>query len=223
PAPCADYPQRMKLDVQNGVILIGSDGHYVPDQPIPTGHRAFVKFAKTMQSNIRAIAYNGDAFDFGSVSRFGRRMWDHQHLIARELEIVGERLQDIELVTKRSIPLYYTIANHDLRFETKLSNAVPQYENVKGFRLRDHMGPRWQMGWAVWVNGGELVIKHRFKNGVHSTHNSTLWAGKNICIGHNHGLKVTPFSDYNSTRYGIDCGTLADPYSEQFCYQEDNP
>src|SRR5262245_8932222 len=80
PAPCADYPQRMKLDVQNGVILIGSDGHYVPDQPIPTGHRAFVKFAKTMQSNIRAIAYNGDAFDFGSVSRFGRRMWDHQHL-----------------------------------------------------------------------------------------------------------------------------------------------
>jgi hypothetical protein len=146
-----------------------------------------------------------------------------QHLIARELETVDQRLHEIELATRRGVPMFYTIANHDLRFETKLSNSVPAFEGVRGFRLRDHIGERWQMGWSVWVNGGELVIKHRFKNGVHASHNSTLWAGKNICIGHLHSLKVTPFSDYTSTRYGIDCGTLADPYSEQFCYNEDNP
>jgi hypothetical protein len=149
-------------------------------------------------------------------------MWDKQHLVAQELEAVGKRMQEIEVATKRGVPMFYSIANHDLRFETKLSNAVPAFEGVPGFCLRDHIGPRWQMGWAVWVNNGELVIKHRFKNGIHATHNSTMWAGKNICIGHLHSLKVTP-SDYNSTRYGIDCGTLADPYSPQFCYNEDNP
>jgi hypothetical protein len=222
PSPCADYPQRMRLDVPNGVVLIGSDGHYVPNQPAPTGHRAFVRFAKTIP-NLRAVIYNGDAFDFGAISRFGRRMWDKQHLVAQELEAVGKRMQEIEVATKRGVPMYYTIANHDLRFETKLSNSVPAFEGVPGFRLRDHIGPRWQMGWAIWTNNGELVIKHRFKNGIHATHNSTMWAGKNICIGHLHSLKVTPFSDYNSTRYGIDCGTLADPYSPQFCYNEDNP
>jgi hypothetical protein len=188
----------------------------------PTGHRAFVKFAKTTP-NLRAVIYNGDAYDFSAISRFGRRMWDKQHLIARELEVVHQRLHEIELATKRGVPLFYSIANHDLRFETKLSNSVPAFEGVKGFRLRDHIGPRWEMGWSVWVNDGELVIKHRFKNGIHSTHNATLWAGKNICTAHLHSLKVTPFSDYSCTRYGIDCGTLADPYGEQFQYQEDNP
>ena len=165
PEPCANYPQRMKLEIANGVILIGSDGHYVPNQPAPTGHRAFVRFAKTIP-NLQATVYNGDAFDFSAISRFGRRMWDHQHLIARELETVGQRLHEIELATKRGVPMFYTIANHDLRFETKLSNSVPAFEGVRGFRLRDHIGGRWQMGWSVGVNGGELVIKHRFKNGV---------------------------------------------------------
>jgi hypothetical protein len=62
-------------------------------------------------------------------------MWDKQHLIARELEVVSERLHDIELATKRGVFLFYTIANHDMRFETKLSNALPQFEGVPGFSL----------------------------------------------------------------------------------------
>jgi len=99
----------MKLEVQNGVVLIGSDGHYVPNQRVPTGHRAFVKFAKTIP-NLRACIYNGDAFDFSAISHFGRRMWDKQHLIARELEVVGKHMHEIELATKRGVPMYYTIA-----------------------------------------------------------------------------------------------------------------
>jgi hypothetical protein len=54
-------------------------------------------------------------------------------------------------------------------------------------------------------------------------HNATLWAGRNIITSHLHSLKVTPFSDYNGARFGVDTGTLANPYSEQFNYQEDNP
>jgi hypothetical protein len=35
---------------------------------------------------------------------------------------------------------------------------------------------------------------------------------------------VTPLSDYNGTRWGVDTGTLADPYGEQFAdYTELNP
>ena len=37
-------------------------------------------------------------------------------------------------------------------------------------------------------------------------------------------MKVTPFSDYNGTRYGVDTGCLADPQGPQFLdYTEDNP
>jgi hypothetical protein len=73
-----------------------------------------------------------------------------------------------------------------------------------------------------------VVVKHRFKGGIHATHNNTLWAGKTIVTGHLHSLKVTPLSDYNGTRWGIDTGTLADPASNteggpQFHYNEDNP
>jgi hypothetical protein len=37
-------------------------------------------------------------------------------------------------------------------------------------------------------------------------------------------MKVQPFSDYNGTRFGVDCGTLADPGGPQFVdYMEDSP
>jgi hypothetical protein len=88
--------------------------------------------------------------------------------------------------------------------------------------LRDHF-PDWEPCWAVWINEG-TVIKHRFKGGIHATHNNAIWSGKNIVTGHLHSLKVTPFSDYNGVRYGIDTGTLAEPYGPQFKdYTEEGP
>ena len=39
-----------------------------------------------------------------------------------------------------------------------------------------------------------------------------------------HSLKVTPYTDYNGTRYGVDTGTLADIEGPQFVdYLEDSP
>ena len=80
------------------------------------------------------------------------------------------------------------------------------------------------MAWAIWIND-DIVIKHRFKGGIHATHNNTMWAGKNIITAHSHSLKVTPFSDYNGTRWGVDDGCLAniDPRGEHFEYTEENP
>ena len=87
--------------------------------------------------------------------------------------------------------------------------------------------PSWEFAVSAWINE-HTVVKHRFKGGIHATHNNTLWAGKNIVTGHLHSLKVTPLSDYNGTRWGIDTGTMADPASNteggpQFHYNEDNP
>jgi hypothetical protein len=43
--------------------------------------------------------------------------------------------------------------------------------------------------------------------------------------GHLHSLKVTPYTDYNGTRFGVDTGTLAGgPQGPQFlAYLEDAP
>jgi hypothetical protein len=100
------------------------------------------------------------------------------------------------------------LGNHDARFENRLAANAPQYEQVHGFSLKDHF-PAWRPCWAVW--NGSTVIKHRYKGGVHATHNNTVNSGVNIVTGHLHSLKVTPFDDYNGTRYGVDTGTLADP------------
>lgn len=67
-------------------------------------------------------------------------------------------------------------------------------------------------------------MKHRYKGGLHATHNNTMWAGKTMVTGHLHSLKVTPLTDYNGTRWGVDSGTLAEPYGPQFRdYTETNP
>ena len=81
----------------------------------------------------------------------------------------------------------------------------------------------WRACWATWING-HTVVKHRWKGGIHATRNNTVNAGTNIVTGHLHSLKVAPFSDYNGTRFGVDTGTLADPYGEQFAdYTEISP
>jgi hypothetical protein len=75
---------------------------------------------------------------------------------------------------------------------------------------------------STWVTD-DVVVKHRFKGGVHATHNNTVGAGKTIVTGHLHSLKVTPYADYNGNRFGVDTGTLAEINGPQFDYSEENP
>jgi hypothetical protein len=65
------------------------------------------------------------------------------------------------------------------------------------------------------VVNDNVVIKHRIRGGLHAAHNNTLNAGTTTVTGHLHSLKVTPFSDYGGTRWGVDTGTMADPYGPQ--------
>ena len=89
-------------------------------------------------------------------------------------------------------------------------------------KLSDHF-TAWEKCWSVWLNEN-TIVKHRNKGGVHATHNNTVFSGVNIVTGHLHSLKVTPYTDYNGVRYGVDTGTLADIYGPQFeNYLEQNP
>lgn len=212
------HPGRLQLDVKDGVVLVFSDAHYWPHL-VTTAHKALVKFAREMQP--KAIVCNGDAFDGAKASRHAPIGWEHRPEIVDELEAVKARLLEIEKAAPNA-KRYWPLGNHDGRFETRLATVAPEYARVNGFSLKDHM-PFWHPCWSLFLND-DVVVKHRFKGGIHATHNNTMWAGRTMVTGHLHSLRVTPFTDYGPTRFGVDTGTLADPFGPQFNdYMEDGP
>lgn len=215
----SDHPGRICFNVKDGIVLVGGDGHYWPGEP-STAHRAFVQFCKTMKP--AAVVMNGDAFDGATISRHPPIGWENRPSVEDELEAVQERLGEIEAAAFKARKVW-TLGNHDGRFETRLATVAPEYARVHGFHLKDHF-PHWEAAWSCWIND-DVVIKHRGpKGGVHATHNNTIAAGKTMVTNHLHSLKVTPYDDYNGTRFGVDTGTLADPNGPQFLdYSEDNP
>jgi len=44
------HPGRLHAELKDGIVLVGSDGHYWPG-PASTAHRAFVKFCKDLKPN----------------------------------------------------------------------------------------------------------------------------------------------------------------------------
>ena len=216
------HPQRKDLGILNGTVIVFSDAHFWPGV-YTTAFKGLLWAINELKPN--AVIANGDIFDGAGISRHPRIGWAKSPSVMEELKACTISMGYIEEAAKaarHNVKLVWPLGNHDARFETFLAANAPQYEHVKGFTLRDHF-PDWEPCWAVWINEG-TVIKHRFKGGIHATHNNAIWSGKNIVTGHLHSLKVTPFSDYNGVRYGIDTGTLAEPYGPQFeDYTEQGP
>lgn len=210
------YPKRIPLEVENGVVIIGSDAHYWPGI-VSTAHRGFIHLIKELKP--AAVILNGDVFDGARISRHPPIGWADKPTIKQELDTVDERTEEIRKAAVGS-RLFWLLGNHCQRFENRLAMQAAEFKDVDGFSLKDHF-PFWTLGISLWINDC-VAIKHRMKGGIHATHNNTLWAGMSTVTGHLHSLKVTPFSDYNGTRYGVDTGTLAEPYGEQFDYTEDN-
>jgi hypothetical protein len=217
-ARSVSHPHRIELEIKDGVVLVGSDGHYWPGEP-STAHLAFVKLCKELKPV--AVIMNGDAFDGASISRHPPIGWENNPTVQHEIETVQERLGEIETAAGHARKIW-PLGNHDARFETKLATVAREYAKINGVHLSDHF-PLWEGCWSCWINN-DVVIKHRIKGGTHATHNNTVAAGKTTVTGHLHSLKVTPYNDYNGLRWGIDTGTLADPYGPQFVdYTEDSP
>jgi predicted phosphodiesterase len=214
-----DHMSRMDVEMQNGVIFVASDAHYWPDE-ISEAHKAFVRLIKKMKPDV--IVMNGDAFDGATISRYAKTGFPTHAIpnVKQELEAVSDRLGEIEKVAGNA-KLVFTIGNHDQRFEAKLANVAPEFEGVRGFSLKEHF-PRWLFCMSMFVNRN-LMIKHRYHNGIHATFNNPMKSGVSMVTGHLHRLQATIVSDYNGTRWGVDTGTLSDTEGDHMSYGEDNP
>jgi hypothetical protein len=212
------HPAGISLGIEDGHVLIGSDSHYWPGV-VSTAHRAFLEFAKEYSPKV--IIKNGDEADFPQISRHAPIAWEKRPKLSEEVDNLKAMLSEIEKVCPKARRIW-PLGNHDGRFETRLATVAPEYANIHGVHLKDNF-PQWEPCWATFINQ-DTVVKHRYKSGVHAPHNNTLWAGRTMVTGHLHALKVQPLSDYNGTRWGVDTGTMADPYGPQFYnYTELNP
>jgi hypothetical protein len=217
-----DNPARKQLGIENGIVIVFSDAHFWPGIHT-TAFKGLIWAIKEIQP--KAIIANGDVFDGASISRHPAIMWQQSPSVIQELKACEIALGEIEDTAKKArsnTQLIWTLGNHDSRFENRLAANAPQYEFVKGFSLKDHF-PTWHPCWSCWPTE-QVAVKHRWKGGVHATHNNTVNSGVSIVTGHLHSLKVTPFADYNGNRFGVDTGTLAEPNGPQFeNYLEDSP
>lgn len=216
-----NHPSAISLGIENGHVIVFSDAHFWPGIHT-TAYRGLVKLIEELKP--KAVICNGDAFDGASASRHAPIMWEEKPSIIEELKACEIALGEIEDTTKKArhnARLIWALGNHDARFESRIASVAPEYHNVKGVHLKDHF-PTWEPCWAAWATD-DTVIKHRWKGGIHATHNNTVNSGKSVITGHLHSLKCTPWTDYNGTRYGVDTGTLAEPHGPQFDYVELNP
>lgn len=216
----SNYPQRQHIDIQNGIVIAFSDAHYWPGV-VSTAHRAIVQACKWFGSEVKLVVANGDILDGSTISRHPPIGWEGRPSLKQELETSQERLGEIENAAPHAERVW-NLGNHDARFETRLATVAPEFANIHGIHLKDHF-TAWEPAWSTWVSD-TLVIKHRFKGGMHAPQNNTLWSGKSMATGHLHSAKVQPITDYNGTRWGVDLGCTADPDGPQFInYTEDNP
>lgn len=208
------HPAVIQLGIQDGHVLIGSDSHYWPGI-VSTAHSAFLEFCREFKPKV--VIKNGDELDFPSISRFEASSWldwEQRPSVAAEIENTQAMLAEVEKVSPKARHIW-PIGNHDGRFERTIATRAPELAKIKGVHLKDFFD-KWEPCMATFIND-DVVVKHRPpKGGIHSARNSTLAGGRTTICGHLHSLMVTPHSDYNGTRWGVDCGTMADPYGPQF-------
>lgn len=220
PQPLSPSEPHLEIGCDDGVALVGGDGHYWPGSTA-TAHRALVAFASELKPKV--LVFNGDALDAPSISRHPPIGWENLPSLEDELAEVQERLAELQTAAGRKCRFIWPLGNHDARFNTRLAALTPEYRGVPGTRLVHHF-PLWEPCWSTEIGGKHgAIVKHRFKGGIHAPHTNTLWSGRTIITGHLHSLKVTPLTDYNGTRWGVDGGCLANPKGPQFAYAEANP
>jgi hypothetical protein len=206
---------EVKLEIQNGVVLVGGDFHFYPGT-IPTMHKAMCYLAKKFKPF--AYIWNGDAADFPQISRHPSIGWETYPTVQQELEAISDRTKEV-MDAAPGAKKIWPAGNHDLRFESRLAAMASEYKGVKGIHLKDH-APEWTPTWFVTVNAGtqsHTEIRHREKGGIHAGYNNTKESGVTIVTGHDHRAEVVPYNDRRGRRYGVRHGMGADsPRDPQF-------
>lgn len=212
------YKRENRLDVTDAVIIVFSDCHWWPGQEKTVAHQALLALTKALKPTV--MVANGDLFDGARVSRHARLGWEKLPTVKEELDICDEHLHELRLLAgPKRCQFFWNVGNHDQRFDRMLAQNAAEYEGVLS-RLEDRFSD-WEFAWSLNVNDN-LMIKHRWHNGIHAGYNNTLKSGRSIVTGHLHRLLVTPWGDYNGRRWGVDTGTLSDPLLPQFEYGENN-
>lgn len=221
------FGARVILPPLDGCVFVVSDQHYRHDQPPSPAHKASLVIANALHP--WAIIANGDAIDGASISRWPTSSFvelKERPPVALELAETAARFKEYEnlhFVRYR----VWNLGNHDARFESRLSEKVPEYAGVVGTTLKDHF-PAWLPAWSTYIGSDpdvpEVIIKHRFKTGEYSAYNNAIKSGVSMVTGHDHKLWVKPFADVRGLRWGIDAGTISTVDSPHFTnYTEDNP
>jgi len=210
-----DNKRILSHQVDNGRVFVASDCHYWPGE-VTVAHKAFI--ALLTEFKPQTVILNGDVFDGSRISRHEPLMGTNPPTPKQEIEACQDRLDEIRNATKNA-RCFWTFGNHDVRLHRYIAVNAPELSDFQG--LFDYF-PGWHTGWRVDIND-DVVVKHRWHNGQHATYNNTLKSGRSIVTGHLHKLQVYPWSDYDGRRYGVDTGTLAEPYGDQFTYTECNP
>ena len=171
---------RREVELQNGMVFVGGDGHYWPGQEPPTAHRAFVYFLNKFKKEKKIVIVNGDTLDFPRISRHPPQGWQRMPEPQDEIEHAAARMGEIKKAAGKA-PCYWPEGNHDARFEMRLASLAPEFAKVHGVRLQDHF-PDWEPCWSVYVNNrvGGLVVKHRMRGGIHATWNNTLHSAEHL-------------------------------------------
>jgi hypothetical protein len=204
------------LDLPNARVLIGSDAHVWPG-PYTTGMRSFLWAAKKLKPDV--ICLNGDTIDGATLSRFPRAGWDYRPTLRQEVQAAQAFLADVRKAAPKA-QRFLIRGNHCQRVENAIANKLPEFEGMLGTRFED-LFPAWTVCWSLELPG--TTIKHRWHNGQNAARQNTLKSGRHYVTGHLHSLGVQAVTDLNGTRFGIDTGTLADPYGPQFRYCEGAP
>ena len=210
-----DNKRILSHQVDNGRVFVASDCHYWPGE-VTVAHKAFI--ALLTEFKPQTVILNGDVFDGSRISRHEPLMGTNPPTPKQEIEACQDRLDEIRNASKNA-RCFWTFGNHDVRLHRYIAVNAPELSDFQG--LFDYF-PGWHTGWRVDIND-DVVVKHRWHNGQHATYNNTLKSGRSIVTGHLHKLQVYPWSDYDGRRYGVDTGTLAEPYGDQFTYTECNP
>jgi hypothetical protein len=211
---------RLKMDIDNGRVVVFSDAHFQPGC-ISTANRALLKLLPEIKPSV--VVCNGDAFDGAGISRWPKMFGSTPPTPAAELRAVDERMDEIADAA-RGARRIWTLGNHDIRLHSYIQSAAPALADMDSMDLR-RLFPRWDFAWSLWVNDN-TIIKHRFRGGMYAPANNVKNSlGMNFVTGHLHSLKAMPLSSYSCrpTIYGVDTGMLAEPEWQAFDYKEDSP
>ena len=207
------YERLVRKEIPSSRWIIGSDFHIWEGEP-PLIYKAFTKIAKSLK--VDGIILNGDVIDGARISRHPSIRGSKAPKIEKEIETAKKWLKMLPKTKYR----LWTMGNHDVRIDNYVASNANELDGYI-LSLQEHFTD-WEIAWAFELNNN-VEIRHRFRGGIHAGWNNALHGGISMVTGHTHQLQMTAMRDRNGSRWGIETGTLADPFGPQFQYAEGSP